>query len=200
MHMIYVMGLGNPGSQYEGTRHNIGRASVERLAARASAEWTRDKQANALLATASVGGTPATLALPETYMNRSGETAAYFTRAHGAAPEDIIVMYDDIDLPLGTVRIGKDRGDGGHNGIKSITSALKSKAFVRVRIGIAPTSFWTGKVKRPAGGGALERFVLSRFSRRERQTAEIAIDRACAAVDAIAADGVDRAMNAFNRS
>lgn len=197
--MHYILGLGNPGKEYEDTRHNLGRAIVTHLEeACGGSGWTKDKLAQALRAAVVVGGSEATLALPETYMNRSGETAAYFVRAEGAKPEDIIVVYDEIDLPFGTIRIGKGRGDGGHNGLKSITAALGSKEFIRIRVGIAPTSFWTGKVKRPQGGGALERFVLARFTSREKNTLEQVISEASDAIACILENGVAIAMNRFN--
>lgn len=198
VHTMFIIGLGNPGDAYERTRHNIGRVIVERLAREAGAAWARDGQANALRAETALDGTPATLVLPETYMNRSGETAAYFARAQNAAPDAFVVVHDEVDLPLGTLRIAKGRGDGGHNGLKSLIAGLGSKDFIRVRVGIAPTSFWTGKVKRPAAGGPLERFVLARFSRSEERALETVIPRACEAITAIVTDGADRAMNRFN--
>lgn len=197
--MQYVLGLGNPGKDYEHTRHNVGRAAVLHLQRTyGGSEWAKDKHAQTLRAEVAIGGAHATLALPETYMNRSGETALYFVRAEGAAPEDMIVVADDIDLPFGTIRIGKGRGDGGHNGLKSIIAALGSKEFARVRIGIAPTSFWTGKVKRPEGGGALERFVLARFTAREERALETLMPRAAEAIACVLEKGTAAAMNTYN--
>lgn len=197
--MKYVIGLGNPGLQYDGTRHNVGRMLVEKFAQGAGALFEGDKNARARMARAPAHGPHEIMyVLPETYMNRSGETAAYLTRAYGARPDDMIVVYDDLDLPLGTVRVAQARGNGGHNGIKSVADALGSKDFIRVRIGIAQTSFWTGKPKRPQGGDALSRFVLARFTRHERLTIEETAPRVRAVIEAIVTDGVAKAMNEYN--
>ena len=131
-------------------------------------------------------------------MNRSGDAAAYFIQKHNADPAHLIVVHDEIDLPLGSVRVGTNHGPGGHNGIKSMIEGTKSKEFARVRIGIAPTSFWTGKVKRPAGGEALSKFVLGPLSRAERAVMADVAPRVHAAIEMIAIDGVASAMNRFN--
>ena len=196
--MLYVFGLGNPGKEYEHTRHNIGRALVSEYAAVCGAPWEKDRNAQALVARGSVRGTLVTFVLPETYMNRSGDTASYFIKKHGAAPEQFIVVHDEIDLPLGTVRIGTNRGDGGHNGVTSMIDGTGSREFARIRIGIAPTSFWTGKVKRPGGGGALEKFVLGSFSRAERAVMREVAPRVRGAVETIVTEGVPLAMNRYN--
>ncbi len=154
--MFYIVGLGNPGDKYKQTRHNVGRMMVEALKEDGSfSDWTKSKHANALYAHGEVGGGPAELILPETFMNKSGETVRYVVEKHEAKPEDFIVVHDDIDLPFGELKTGVGRGAGGNNGVESIIKHLGSKDFVRVRVGIAPRSFWTGEVKRPQGGGPL---------------------------------------------
>lgn len=196
--MHFIIGLGNPGIEYAATRHNVGRVLVERFARSLDVSFSSDRNAQALTASATVGGAPLTLVLPETFMNRSGETARFLKEKQHARPEECIVVYDDVDLPLGTVRVTHGRGDGGHNGIKSLIEGFKTKDFIRIRVGIAPTSFWTGKVKRPAAGGPLERFVLGRFSRSEQGKLDDIFDRTSQAIETIVSDGVERAMNEFN--
>ncbi|MEX0917800.1 MAG: aminoacyl-tRNA hydrolase [Candidatus Paceibacterota bacterium] len=196
--MYYVFGLGNPGAEYADTRHSVGRTLIERFADSQSASFSNERNAQALIAHVDVAGVPTMLVLPETFMNRSGETARFLKEKRGALPKDCIVVYDDVDLPLGTIRVTQGRGDGGHNGIKSFVEGLKSKEFVRIRIGIAPTSFWTGKVKRPTAGGPLERFVLGRFSRSEQAKLDGIFERTARAIETIVVDGVERAMNEFN--
>lgn len=196
--MHCIIGLGNPGDEYEHTRHNVGRAAVESLARESGAgAWRYEKYANATCAEGTQGGVPVLFVLPETFMNRSGETVRFLREKHGVPNEHIIVVHDEVDLPLGTLRIAVGRGDGGHNGIRSIVDALGGTAFVRVRIGISPTSFWTGKVKRPQGG-ALSKHVLGPFSKRERAAIESLAPRIKEAVGTIIADGVPAAMNKFN--
>jgi PTH1 family peptidyl-tRNA hydrolase len=192
--MHYVFGLGNLGNEHQHTRHNAGRVLVAAVAKAAGSPLSFDRQANASMGMGDVGGA-VTFVLPETYMNLSGQTARYFVEKHTARPEDFIVVYDDVDLPLGTMRLSIDRGDGGHNGIKSIEAALGSRAFARIRIGIAPTSFLTGKVKRPKGGGALERFVLGTLTRRERAAIEALLPRVTEAIETITKDGIEKAMS-----
>lgn len=193
MKPYYLIGLGNPGAEYERTRHNVGRQMVERLAEEANAEWSPDKHANARIAMTN----DVVYVLPETYMNRSGDTVRYLSEKHGAAPDHIVVMYDDIDLPLGTFKVSHGRGDGGHNGIKSIIGGI-GKDFPRIRIGIAPTSFWTGAVKRPAAGRALEKYVLGAFGSRERTKIADLETEVSEALATIMQEGVAAAMNRYN--
>lgn len=190
--MHYIIGLGNPGAEYDHTRHNIGRVAVELVREkRGLSMWEKDKHAQALVSR----GADVTLVLPETYMNRSGETARYLVEKLGVRPEELIVIHDDIDLPLGTVRVAAGRGAGGHNGIRSIIDALGTNAFIRIRIGIAPTSFWTGAVKRPK---PLEQFVLGRFSLSERRVAHAAAERVDSILEDILREGPVVAMNRYN--
>jgi peptidyl-tRNA hydrolase len=197
--MFYIFGLGNPGEKYNGTRHNIGRAAVEHIFAEGSfSDWNRSKSAQALYAWGSIAGAEVELVLPETFMNRSGDSVRYVVDKHQALVDNIIVIHDDIDLPFGAVRVAQGRGAGGNNGVQSIIDRLGSKNFVRIRIGIAPTSFWTGEVKRPSGGGPLERFVLKKFSGKEQKSLVGVFDTVEVAVKSIMTDGVDKAMNKIN--
>lgn len=197
--MNYLIGLGNPGAEYEHTRHNIGRDLVLAYQeARGFSSWTNNSPAKAIFSSGNVKGESVELVLPETFMNRSGETARFLVEKNNAKPEDLIVIYDDIDLPLGQFKISKDRGHGGHNGIKSIESSINSQSFVRVRVGIAETSFWTGRVKRPSGGERMSKYVLGRFSSREDAMLKQVQPEIFAAIDVLVSDGPELAMNKFN--
>jgi len=193
--MFYIVGLGNPGDKYINTRHNVGRMVLEEMS---DNSLIKDKPSNASIASMSLGGEVIQLFAPETFMNNSGETVKYIVSKLGAVTEDVIVVHDDIDLPFGEVKVAKGRGAGGNNGVESIIKQLKSKNFVRVRVGIAPKSFWTGKVKRPAGGGPLERFVLKPFASSERKDLPMVLAKAKEAIELVVSSGVEVAMNKIN--
>lgn len=184
-----VVGLGNPGEDYVSTRHNAGFEVVERLARRAGVSWRRSRQAVALCAAADLPGAGRVLLVkPLTYMNASGEAVAALARWHRLRPADIAVVYDDVDLPLGAVRVRARGGSGGHRGMASVIEHLGDEGIPRVRVGIG----------RGRGDRDTVAHVLSRFEDDERPVAEAAMDRAAAAVTALLTRGVERAMNEFN--
>ncbi len=188
--MKLVVGLGNPGREYERTRHNVGFMVVERMADAAGATFRRSHRAEARCAAADVEGAGRViLAEPLTYMNASGEAVAALMRWHRAAPADLVVVYDDVDLPVGALRLRPKGGAGGHKGVRSVIERLGTDGFARVRIGV--------------GRGPEQRdmvdHVLSAFAREERPAIEAAVERAAEAVRAVVRDGVERAMNEFNR-
>ncbi len=185
--MILIVGLGNPGPRYRGTRHNLGRAVVERLAAELGVRLSDDGWARA--GRARLGQATAWLAVPETYMNESGVAVRDLLRRRRRSPADLVVVYDDLDLPLGTLRLRPGNGAVWHNGIRSIIDHLGTGAFPRVRIGIG----------RPPRGVDPAEYVLARFAPEERAAAEDAVAHAAAAVIAVARDGLETAMNRFNR-
>lgn len=134
---IVIMGLGNPGTEYEKTRHNAGRMAVELLAKQEKFEdFVLNKKANALITEGKIGKEKVVLALPETMMNKSGQSASALVKSVKAA-KDLVVIQDDLDLPLGTIKMVFARGSGGHKGVESIMRALKTEAFVRIRVGIS---------------------------------------------------------------
>ncbi|MEX0930669.1 MAG: aminoacyl-tRNA hydrolase [Candidatus Paceibacterota bacterium] len=197
--MYNVVGLGNPDEKYTGTRHNVGRMLVQQFAADFSfPEWKNDKNARARVTSGEVEHCPVKLLLPETFMNHSGETVTYIHKKYEAEISKIIVVFDDINLPIGTLRISHNRGDGGHNGIRSIIAGLGSKEFIQIRIGIAPVSFWTGAIKRPQGGVQISQFVLGYFSRGEQTKIEKIKPNVFAAFTTIISVGVEKAMNTYN--
>lgn len=196
--MIYIIGLGNPGEKYASTRHNVGRLVLEWIAEREGyGAWGSDKHANARTVRGSVAGNPVEFFEPETYMNKSGDTVKYLKDKHGATPGDVVVVYDDVELPLGELKISVGKGAGGHNGITSIINALGSKDFVRIRVGISPKSFWTGKTKRPTGD-RMSKYVLGRFSNGELEKVSEVSERAYGALQLILTDGTTAAMNKYN--
>lgn len=183
-----IVGLGNPGPAYEGTRHNVGFAVVARLAADLGAPRPRGAQ-RSLVWEAVDGDQTLVLAQPLTYMNRSGEAVAALVDHYGLSPEALLVVYDDVHLPLGTMRIRAAGSAGGHNGMKSIIASLGTSAFARLRIGIGP---WTPE------DGDLADFVLAPFRRDERPLVEAAIAAGADAARVWAREGVARAMERFN--
>ena len=187
--MDVVLGLGNPGDHHRSTRHNVGFHVVERIAMRAGVVWHDDADAVALVGIGRVSNRDVVLAKPETFMNRSGHTAAALTARFGTVPERLVVVVDDADLVLGRVRIRRQGGSGGHRGLESIAASLGSDAFVRVRLGV-------GGPDRPRAD--LADYVLSEFGPDESERVEDAIRGAADAVEEILSDGVVWAMNRWN--
>lgn len=199
--MTYIIvGLGNPGEEYENTRHNTGRMTVQALADKYEAELILDKKLNALVAKAEIGlgkkKTKVTLVAPETFMNKSGKTVAGLVASPKKA-ENLIVIYDDFQLPLGRVKISYNRSSGGHNGLESVIKAVKTEAFVRVRIGLAPTNT-KGQAKVPNGAEAVERFILAQLKKPELDILKKSIKKAIEAVELIVSEGREIATGKVN--
>jgi len=182
-----IVGLGNPGQQYRNTRHNVGFRVLDELADRLGVRMDQEKY-DGLFAAAEHQGTRLMLLKPLTFMNLSGTAVAKAARNRVPKPEHVLVVVDDIHIPLGTLRIRLDGSDGGHNGLKSIIAHLGSKAFPRLRIGI-------GQKK---AGQDLSDHVLSTFTPEEKPDVDRAIQAAADAVLCCVAEGVPQAMNRFN--
>ena len=182
-----VVGLGNPGDGYANTRHNVGFAVASRLAKRARLEFGI-KSADSRIAEGSLGDIRIAIARPQTFMNDSGRAAKKLLDRYRLEPRDMIVVFDEADLPLGTIRIRQSGGPGTHNGMRSIVSAV-GEGFPRIRVGVAPA------VAREVPD--LAEYVLSPFDGSEKALAEKAMDRAAEAVE-VAIRDVARAMNEFN--
>jgi PTH1 family peptidyl-tRNA hydrolase len=183
-----IVGLGNPGPGYAHHRHNLGFKVVDRLAERLGARFNR-REANALVALGTSDGVPIALAKPQTFMNRSGGAVRALARRYTRSPERLVVVYDEIDLPLGRLRIRKEGSHGGHNGMRDIISALGTQDFARIRLGVG----------RPPAGEDPAEYVLRPFTPDERPVAQAMIDAAVAAVERIVMDGLEPAMNEYNR-
>jgi PTH1 family peptidyl-tRNA hydrolase len=182
-----VVGLGNPGDEYAHTKHNVGADVVALLAARHGAKLRKGKE-RALADEVIVGGRRIALAVPLTWMNDSGESVRLLVRRYGVEPEQLVVVHDELDLPVATLRVKQGGGLAGHNGLRSIKAHLHTDGFQRVRIGV-------GKPSSKEQGAD---HVLSRFSKRERAEIDVALEQAADAVELIAAEGVDAAMNRYN--
>ena len=192
-----IVGLGNPGHDYDNTRHNTGRMMLTDFAKKKKLdEWKLDKKANALLTRGIVAHTPFALVQPETFMNKSGNAVAKFVKSVKAA-ERLIIVYDDLDLPLGKIKISFDRGSGGHKGIESIARAVKTKKFWRIRVGVSPSTA-AGVVKKPQGEKAVNNFILGKFITHEYAEIQDMSKRVTQALEAVLTEGATKAMNQFN--
>lgn len=183
-----VVGLGNPGPDYTETRHNVGHQVVELLGARAGGGRFSKHRSNADVLEGRLGGRKIVLAKPRTYMNVSGGPVAGLVRYFGVDPADLVVVHDELDLGFGVVRLKLGGGEGGHNGLRSVSASLGTKDYLRVRFGIG----------RPPGRQDPADFVLKRFSGAERKELDFAVDLAADATQALLDDGLEAAQNRFH--
>lgn len=188
-----VVGLGNPGPEYANTRHNVGQLVVTEFASRLGVALSSHK-GSALAASVRLpargaeSGPAVILAVSLSYMNLSGGPVAALARYHKVLPEDIVVVHDDLDLPLGTIRLKRGGGEGGHNGLRSVTKSLGTPDYVRIRFGIG----------RPPGSMDAADYVLKPFGAAERKTLPTLIDEAIEAIEAVLTDGLEAAQQRFH--
>lgn len=186
--MIIIVGLGNPGREYVGTRHNVGFLVLEKLAARENIS-VLEKKHKAIIGKGVVAGEKCILARPQTYMNLSGESVRQMLDYYKIdETSQLIVISDDISLEPGQIRVRKKGSAGGHNGLKNIIAHLGHDSFIRVKIGVG---------EKPKGWDLAD-YVLGRFSAQDREAVEEAADRAVEAIRMIISEGADAAMNQFN--
>ncbi len=193
-----IVGLGNPGPQYEGTRHNVGFMTVDELCRRAGASWSRNRSARADVAETRIsaaglgvpglGSTRIVLVKPLTFMNESGQAVRRLGSFYKTAVERVVVIHDELDLDLDQIRLKQGGGDNGHNGLKSIRAHLGSGEFFRVRLGIG----------RPPGRQSGADYVLAKFAKAEQDGLASAIDRAADAVETLVTTDLATAQNRFN--
>jgi len=186
--MKIIVGLGNPGRTYERTRHNAGFMAIDELARGLRFDLSREKY-HACIGRGRIGDVEVLLAKPQTYMNESGSSVGAILRYTRVKHPDLVVVHDELDLPLGVVRVKAGGGHGGHNGLRSIAEHIGTPEFIRVRIGVG----------RPAAGLDAADYVLSAFTADERKIAAEAFERAAEAVRVIVLEGPARAMNRFNK-
>lgn len=186
--MFVIAGLGNPSSKYEKTRHNVGFDVIDMLAEKYNIS-IRDRKHRALCGSGMIAGQKVLLVKPQTFMNLSGESLGAILNFYKLDPEsELIVIYDDVSLAPGRLRIRKKGSAGGHNGIKSIISHIGTQEFLRIKIGVG---------EKPPGWDLAD-YVLGRFSREDRKRMEEAFERACDAVELMVQGEADQAMNQFN--
>lgn len=186
-----VVGLGNPGPSYAGTRHSVGHVIVELLAERAKAKLKAHRRGRADIAETRLGDPPgvrAVLARPRSYMNLSGGPVASLCDYFGAGPDRLVVVHDELDLPYGRLRVKYGGGDNGHNGVRSVRLAIGTGDFYRVRFGVG----------RPPGRMDPAAYVLKPWSPAERKELELNVDRAADAVEALLTEGLAYAQNRYN--
>lgn len=189
---LIIVGLGNPGTEYEKTRHNAGRMAVELLAKQEGAEeFVLNKTAKALVAKASIEGENATLVLPETMMNLSGKAVAAFVKTPKAA-KNLIVVQDDLDLPLGTIKMVFARGSGGHKGVESINRAIKTQDYARIRVGISAAGK-RNQAKKVSGEEKVVKHVIGRFKPAEEAALKKSLKKAAEAMKLFASEGIEAA-------
>jgi PTH1 family peptidyl-tRNA hydrolase len=183
-----VVGLGNPGSQYEGNRHNLGFMVVDELLRRGRAAPPRAKL-GAEISEATIGGTKALFCKPMEFMNLSGQAVVRVAQFWKVPPQETVVVYDELDLPFGQLKLGAGGGHGGHNGVRSMISCMGTPDFPRVRVGIG----------RPPAGQDPANYLLSDFNRDERSRLPDVLIEAADALEAVVGPGLAAAMNKFNQ-
>ena len=187
MHSWLIVGLGNPGASYERTRHNLGFMLVDLMAREAQTQVKRD-ECRALIGRAVIDNQTVELVKPQTYMNLSGESVSCLLAKPDRSVERLIVISDDLALPLGTIRLRSKGSHGGQNGLRSIIDRLKTNEFIRLRIGIMP--------EHPISNA--KNFVLENFAKSEAETVDTVLERGAEAIRTVITDGVEKAMAKFN--
>ena len=185
---MLIVGLGNPGAEHKLNRHNIGYMVIDKLAEDLGLSFSR-MRFDALVVKDAFAGEPIVLAKPRTYMNLSGRAVAALARFYKLTPERILVAYDDVDLDFESVRLRPEGGSAGQKGMKSIITSLGTQAFPRLRMGIG----------RPPGRMGTPAYVLQDFSKEEREILPFVLDHGSRAIQSFVRDGIDQAMNQFNR-
>ncbi|MGW0184116.1 aminoacyl-tRNA hydrolase [Nocardia sp. NPDC003345] len=180
-----VVGLGNPGSGYERTRHNVGFLVADSLAERVGGRFTVHKKSGADVLQARLDGRQVLIAKPRSYMNLSGKPVAALARFFSVPPTEVVVIHDELDLPFGEIRLKRGGGEGGHNGLRSVSGALTTKDYLRTRIGIG----------RPPGRQDPADFVLKPFSAAERKEVPVVVEQAADAVELLLRVGLEAAQN-----
>lgn len=194
--MSYIfLGLGNKGTEYEKTRHNAGRIVLQFVGDELDAQWKMDKVLSAQKAKVEISQKSAQLLLPETFMNVSGKSVAPLKLSEKKAAE-LVVLHDDVDLAIGTFKISFNRGSAGHKGVDSVKRALKTEKFIRIRIGICPTTPG-GKHKKPDHKKFLD-FIVGDFKKDELEKLKKVSKEISEAIEVLVSDGKEMAMNRFN--
>jgi aminoacyl-tRNA hydrolase len=194
---LVIVGLGNPGREYEKTRHNAGRSAVELIAKNEGFDdFVFNKTSNALVSKGAIEGENTTLVLPETFMNLSGKAVSAFVKSPKAA-KSLLVVHDDLDLPLGTLKMVFGRGSGGHKGVESVMRAIKTKDFARIRIGVAPLGK-KNQAKKLKDDEKVIKLVIGKWKPTEEAAFKKVLKKAALAVHLFATSGIDAATQFAN--
>ncbi|MCC6323166.1 aminoacyl-tRNA hydrolase [Candidatus Nomurabacteria bacterium] len=185
--MFTIIGLGNPSDEYKNTRHNVAWIIYDNIFS--NLNWQKNKYAESELVNTRIDDKDVLLVKPQTFMNESGRVIPYLMKTYGTTVENIIVVHDDIDLPLGVIKISHDRGDGGHNGVKSIMSVLGTKEFTRIRIGVSILDE-SGIVRKPD--------VLGNFSQEEQKQLEPISKKIAMIIEEVVKNDLQKAMTKYN--
>jgi len=192
--MKLVVGLGNPGQGYSNNRHNLGFMCVSHFAKEHRIAFDK-KQAQARIGTGEVGGETVVVARPDTFMNQSGQAVSRLVKKFSVSPDDLIIIHDDLDLPVGRIRIRQGGSAGGHRGIESIINSLGGKEFLRVRVGIGRPA----GSERGASEDAIVGYVLGGFAPDERKIIEQTVPAVSDALECLITEGLNAAMNKYNK-
>lgn len=190
-----IVGLGNPGGEYEGTKHNVGRMVVSHLADTHDIELKEHKASTSELGKGSIQGESVTLQNPNTFMNKSGSAVTKIVKSVKAA-QNLIVIYDELDLPFGKIKVTRGGGSGGHKGVESVARGIKTKEFIRVRVGISPTTP-KGSLKKPKGEEKVIKHIMSDFGKDKMQWTKLK-KKTVEAVELILQEGFVKAQNEIN--
>lgn len=189
-----AVGLGNPGEEYVGTRHNVGRMVLDAFVKKNDfAAWQDDKKLKALTVAGKMGKNKVLLVKPETFMNKSGEAVKSLIKSKKAA-ETLVVIHDDLDLPLGKIKISFNKSSGGHKGVESVMKAVKTEAFIRLRLGISAETA-SGKIKKPQGEEKVIDTILGEFKKTETDELKKTIKKAVTALELIITLGREKATS-----
>ncbi len=198
--MSYIIaGLGNPGQEYENTRHNTGRIMLDFIRKEFGGDdFAFDKKKNTLVSQVKIGKEKIDLISPETFMNKSGSSICQYVKSVKAA-EKLVVIYDDFNLPLGRIKLSFNRSSGGHNGLESVIKSLKTEAFIRIRVGLSPANA-KGVAKVPHGEDKIEKFILGKFKEEEIKELKKISKKVIEAVEILVKEGREKAMSVANAS
>jgi len=193
--MRLIVGLGNPEKRFRGTRHNLGFIIVESLKSKVKSfsDWKNIKKFQSQISKGKIFDEEVILAKPQAFMNNSGKVVKLLTKSYKLKPKNLIIVHDDIDLPLGKIKIVKNRESAGHKGVQSIIDELGTKNFVRFRIGIKP------ETRNKRQETKVEKFVLQKFTKKEKEILKEVIKKTPKAIETAISKGIGKAMNEFNK-
>lgn len=194
--MKLIVGLGNPGEEYENSRHNTGFLMLDFILGN-KVDWKQSPGTKALFYKDSELGKPTEYLKPTTFMNNSGVAVAFVKDKNKINLKDVVVIYDDVDLPIGSMKISFDKSSGGHNGLESIIKKLKSREFLRIRIGIAPVTP-AGKLKKPKGEEAMLKFLLGEYKKSELDELKKLSKKVREAIEVVFSESKEKAMTLYN--